>query len=334
MFVGKHVLITGGTGSYGKKLLERLFALNDVPESISVFSRDEEKQYRLAHKHESSRLKFIVGDIRDADSVANALRGIDIVFNAAAMKQVPTCEYAPHQAVLTNILGAENVVSAIARYGLPVETVIGISTDKACKPVNVMGMTKALQERIFIQGNLRAPRTRFVCVRYGNVLASRGSVVPLFLHLASQGKPLTVTDPSMTRFLLTLDQAVDTSLQALKAGRPGDVVVPCADAGSIGDIAQIMARHGGVEVRTIGIRPGEKKHEIMVSEEEVPRARRVDRWFHLRPMLSPLDEPAPGDEPTSLQGEYSSEHAVVPPEALEATLQGAGLLPERVGSGQ
>lgn len=329
MFTGKNVLITGGTGSYGRRLLDRLLALDAPPTTVTVFSRDEEKQDRLAHEYESDRVRFQIGDIRNIDSVARALRGKQIVFNAAALKQVPACEYAPTEAILTNIMGAENIVSAIERHQLPVETVIGISTDKACKPVNVMGMTKAIQERVFIQGNLRAPKTRFVCVRYGNVLASRGSVVPLFLQQARRGQELTVTDATMTRFLLSLDEAVDTSLQALAHGQPGEVVVPRAESAYVGDIAKIMSRRGGVPIKHVGIRPGEKRHEIMVSEEEVHRCRAMARWFHIRPMLDGLGSAQQGDgvQP-SLVSEYSSATTPVSLEALEARLDKAGLLPD------
>lgn len=325
MLSDKRVLITGGTGSYGKRLLDRLLKLPKPPASITVFSRDEEKQDRLRHDYTGHQVKFLIGDVRNLNSVASALRGADIVFNAAALKQVPACEYAPSEAIATNITGAENIVTAIELYRLPVQTVIGISTDKACKPVNVMGMTKALQERIFICGNLRVPSTRFVCVRYGNVLASRGSVIPLFLKQARQRQPLTVTEPKMTRFLLTLDEAVDTSLQALEHGLPGEVVVPRADAAYVGDIAAVMAKHANVEVKVVGIRPGEKLHEIMVSEEEVPRAREVSRWYHLRPMLAGLQV---AEGPVALGAEYSSATATVSSERLEQRLLSAGLLPQ------
>lgn len=327
MFTGKNVLITGGTGSYGRRLLERLLGLQAPPETITVFSRDEEKQHRLSHDLPSAKIRYQIGDIRNIDSVARVLRGKQLVFNAAALKQVPACEYAPSEAIATNIMGAENIVTAIERYQFPIEAVVGISTDKACKPVNVMGMTKAIQERIFIHGNLRVPATRFVCVRYGNVLASRGSVIPLFLQQARNRQPLTVTDPLMTRFLLSLDEAVDTSLQALKYGLPGEVVVPRAESAYVGDIAKIMAKHGGVPIQNIGIRPGEKLHEIMVSEEEVHRSREVDRWFHLQPMLDGLINAGAVAKPT-LTAEYSSAHSVVTLEALEKRLDAAGLLPE------
>jgi FlaA1/EpsC-like NDP-sugar epimerase len=222
LFDGKRVLITGGTGSMGKVLVRRLLggSMGD-PEAVIVFSRDEAKQYFMRVEYENrvaatdevvyrnfqKKLQFWIGDVRDFNSVASALRGVDVVVNASAMKQVPTCEYFPYEAVRTNIEGAENIVCAIQKHNLQVETVVGVSTDKACKPVNAMGMTKALQERVFIQGNMRCSRTRFVCVRYGNVLASRGSVIPLFHEQIRNGGPVTITTPEMTRFLLSLEDA-------------------------------------------------------------------------------------------------------------------------------
>ena len=214
-FDGKKILIIGGTGSLGKTLVRR-FLSNRAggPTKLIVFSRDEAKQHymRMEYQHKAAatdeiiyrnfqqKLEFRIGDVRDFHSVLSALRGVDIVFNAAALKQVPVCEYFPYEAVRTNIEGPENIVRAIQEYDLPVETVVGISTDKACKPINTMGMTKAIQERIFIQANIRCPATRFVCVRYGNVLASRGSVIPLFLDQIRNGGPVTITTPKMTRF--------------------------------------------------------------------------------------------------------------------------------------
>ena len=211
-----------------------------LPHKIVIFSRDEAKQHAMkveylqksiqtddiASHDLKELLEFRIGDVRDFHSVAAVLSDIDIVFNAAALKQVPTCEYSPYQAVMTNIVGPENIVRAIQEHQLPVETVIGISTDKACKPVNVMGMTKALQERVFIEANIRCPHTRFICVRYGNVLASRGSVIPLFIDQIRNGGPVTVTTLEMTRFLLSLDQAVDTVIEALQFARRGETYIP------------------------------------------------------------------------------------------------------------
>jgi len=240
---GKRILITGGTGSLGKVLTRRLLSGEmGKPAKIIIFSRDEAKQHsmRVEYHHRVAAtdeiiyrnfqqlLEFRIGDVRDFHSIANVLPAVDVVVNAAAMKQVPTCEYFPFEAVRTNIEGAENIVRVIQEHRLAVETVVGVSTDKACKPVNVMGMTKAVQERIFIQGNMRCNGTRFVCVRYGNVLASRGSVIPLFHEQIRAGGPVTITTPDMTRFLLTLDDAVDTVFAAIAQAQQGETYVPRA----------------------------------------------------------------------------------------------------------
>ena len=229
---GKRVLITGGTGSLGHRVVRHLLAgACGRPAKITVFSRDEAKQHhmRLAYMHreamtdeviyENSRqlLSFRIGDVRSYPSVLQAMREAEVVVHAAALKQVPSCEYFPPEAIQTNVLGAENVVRAVRENDTPVEVVIGLSTDKACKPINVMGMTKALMERIFVEANIDCPRTRFVCVRYGNVVASRGSVVPLFLDQIARGGPVTVTMPEMTRFLLTLDREKRESGRDLRA---------------------------------------------------------------------------------------------------------------------
>src|SRR3954470_5126319 len=241
LFDGKRVLVTGGTGSLGKTLVRRLLdGMVGNPAKIIVFSRDETKQHhmRLDYQHKANatdeviyrdfeqKLEFRIGDIRDYASVASALRDIDIVINTAAMKQVPACEYSPFEAVKTNVMGAENIVRAIQEQDYPIDTVVGVSTDKACKPVNVMGMTKSIQERIFIQGNMRRPATRFICVRYGNVLASRGSVVPLFIDQIRNGGPVTITTTQMTRFLLSLEDAVDTVFGVIAKGEPGEMFLP------------------------------------------------------------------------------------------------------------
>jgi FlaA1/EpsC-like NDP-sugar epimerase len=298
---GKRILITGGTGSLGKVLVKRILSGEmGQPAKVIVFSRDEAKQHfmRVEYEHRLSAtdeiiyhnfqrlLEFWIGDVRDPDSVESALREADIVVNAAAMKQVPTCEYFPYEAVRTNIEGAEHIVRAIQKHNLPVETVVGVSTDKACKPVNTMGMTKAVQERIFIQANMRCKDTRFVCVRYGNVLASRGSVIPLFHEQIRLGGPVTITTPEMTRFLLRLDDAVDTVFAALTVGEPGDTLVPRAKAARMVDVATALIGDRPVRQVITGIRPGEKIHEIMVSEEEAFRTvERGARWYAIRPML-------------------------------------------------
>ncbi len=316
---GKRVLITGGTGSLGKTLVKRLLhGEMGQPAKIMVFSRDEAKQYFMRLDYQNRRaatdeityhnfqqlLEFRIGDIRDFGSIASALRDADVVINAAAMKQVPACEYFPSEAVRTNILGAENIVRAIQEHTLLVDTVVGISTDKACKPVNAMGMTKALQERIFIQGNLRCPGTRFVCVRYGNVLASRGSVIPLFHEQIRDGGPVTITTEDMTRFLISLDDAVDTVFAALTQARAGEIFVPRAPAARMLDVARALIGERPIETRITGIRPGEKIHEIMVSEEEAVRTVSRGRWYAIQPMLPELQ--SNGEEETCLNAEFSS----------------------------
>jgi UDP-glucose 4-epimerase len=239
------------------------------------------------------------------------------------MKQVPTCEYFPNEAVRTNVGGAENIVHAIQEHTLPVETVVGVSTDKACKPVNVMGMTKALQERVFIQGNMRCPGTRFVCTRYGNVLASRGSVIPLFHEQIRSGGPVTITTPDMTRFLLTLDDAVDIIFAAIGDARHGETLVPRAPSARIADVATALIGDRPVRQVTTGIRPGEKIHEIMVSEEEAYRTVRRGRWYVIRPMLPEVanGDGITGDDAGCLKGAYSSKDSVMSTEETTAMLR-------------
>lgn len=289
-----------------------------TPASVTVFSRDEAKQHdmRLSYLHRGAAtddviyknfenlLRFWIGDVRDYSSVVSAVKRSDVIINAAALKQVPTCEYFPHEAVHTNILGAENIVRAIRENETPVELVVGVSTDKACKPINVMGMTKAVQERIFIGGNLDCPKTRFICVRYGNVIASRGSVVPLFLDQIKLGREITITMKEMTRFLLTLEQAVDTVFAAVQGASPGETYVPRAPAARVVDIATTLMDGKSLPIVYTGIRPGEKVHEIMVSEEECYRTvPRGDDYYAILPLLPEL-RGAQTEE--SLDQEYSS----------------------------
>jgi UDP-glucose 4-epimerase len=296
----KRVLITGGTGSLGKVLVRRILSGQlGSPKSVVVFSRDEAKQHDLRMDYLNHRaatdevmyhnferiLQFKIGDVRDFHSVAQALTSADIVFNAAALKQVPACEYFPFEAVKTNIEGAENIVRAIIELKLPVESVVAISTDKACKPTNVMGMTKAIQERIFLAANISCPQTRFIAVRYGNVLASRGSVVPLFIDQIAAGGPITLTDKNMTRFLLTLDQAVDTVFEALQFAAAGETYIPKIKAALIQDVAKALVGSQKIEVVESGIRPGEKMHEIMISEEESLRTISRGEYFAIKSIL-------------------------------------------------
>ena len=322
---GKSVLITGGTGSLGKVLVRRVLGGElGTPRKVIVLSRDEAKQHemRLAYLHKrvttdeviyrnfQQSLEFRIGDVRDYNDVCSAVKSADVVINAAALKQVPTCEYFPEQAVLTNCMGAMNIVRAIREHEYAVEMVVGVSTDKACKPVNVMGMTKAIQERIFTSANVLIPDTAFVCVRYGNVLASRGSVIPLFHEQILSGGPVTVTSEDMTRFLLSLDQAVETVFAAMQSGRPGETFVPNVVSATVMNIAKALIAERSIEVKITGIRPGEKIHEIMVSEEECHHTVERGDYLVILPMLPELrssdDQPA-----TVLTTEFSSADTVV-----------------------
>lgn len=322
---GKRVLVTGGTGSMGKTFVRRVLSgAMGKPAKVVVMSRDEAKQHymRMEYLHKTSAtdevmyrnfqntLEFRIGDVRSYADVCAALRNIDIVISAAALKQVPSCEYFPQQAVLTNCEGASNITRAIRELDFPVETVLGISTDKACKPVNVMGMTKAIQERIFTSANIYSPKTRFICVRYGNVLASRGSVIPLFHDQILRGSQVTVTNPDMTRFLLSLDQAVDTVFAALRYAKPGEIFVPIVPSANILNVAKALIGDRRADIVVTGNRPGEKLHEIMVSEDEAYRCRRAGQYYAIQPMLPELC----GDvalEQSALSKEYSSADAVL-----------------------
>lgn len=338
---GKTVLVTGGTGSMGATFVRRaLSGEAGMPRKIIVMSRDEAKQYEMRvsllrrwaatddilYRNFGNILQFRLGDVRNYADVSSAAKHADIIVHAAALKQVPSCEYFPDQAVLTNCIGAANIVRAIEEHGLAVETVVGISTDKACEPVNAMGMTKALQERILIAANVLNPHTRFVCTRYGNVLSSRGSVVPLFQEQIRGGGPLTVTVPEMTRFLLTLDEAIDTVFAALRHALPGDVFVPDAMAASVINIARAMIGDRDVAIECIGRRPGEKLHEMMVSDEEAPRTARRGDYYAVRPMLPELAPAEDAAAEPALTGRLSSADRVLDLEQTIALLQKNGTL--------
>jgi len=299
----KSILVTGGTGSLGKILVRRLLSERQgVPKKVIVFSRDEAKQHemRLSYLHRrvttdeviyhnfQNVLEFRIGDVRDYHDICSALDSVDIVINAAALKQVPTCEYFPEQALFTNCMGAINIVRAIRENGYKINTVVGVSTDKACKPVNVMGMSKAVQERIFTSANILNKNTRFICVRYGNVLASRGSVIPLFHDQIINGGPVTVTSPDMTRFILSLEQAVDTIFAALKNAKKGETFVPNVPSVSVINIAKALIGNREIKIKITGIRPGEKMHEIMVSEEECHHTVKRGNYFAIQSMLPEL----------------------------------------------
>ena len=321
---GKRVVVTGGTGSMGKTFVRRVLSGElGTPKKVIVFSRDEGKQHymRLDYMHKKvstdeviynnfrNVLEFRIGDIRNYSDVCSVVKDADIVINAAALKQVPACEYFPHQAVLTNCIGASNIVRAINENNYPVDTVVGISTDKAAKPINVMGMTKSIQERIFTSANILNPETRFVCVRYGNVLASKGSVIPLFHEQIRQNGPVTLTVPNMTRFLLSLDHAVDTVFAVLRDGKRGETFVPRAPSATVENIAKALIRDRNIDIQIIGIRPGEKMHELMISEEEIHHCYQVGNYFAIQSMLPELKSGIDGSH--VLEKEYSSEDDVL-----------------------
>ncbi len=273
MFEGKTLLITGGTGSFGNAVLRR-FLETDIKE-IRIFSRDEMKQDEMRHRYKNDKIKFFIGDVRDVNSVANAMYGVDYVFHAAALKQVPSCEFFPLEAVKTNILGTENVLTAAINAG--VKKVICLSTDKAAYPVNAMGTSKAMMEKVTIaKARTVAPeKTTICCTRYGNVMCSRGSVIPLFISQIKSGLPLTLTDPQMTRFIMSLEEAVDLVLFAFENGKSGDILVQKAPACTVEVLAQAVAEIFSVpqvEKKIIGIRHGEKKYETLLTAEECASA--------------------------------------------------------------
>lgn len=283
-FSKKSLLITGGTGSFGGAVLKR-FLDSDIGE-IRIFSRDEKKQDDMRKNYASSKLKFYVGDVRDARSVSTAMRGVDYVFHAAALKQVPSCEFHPMQAVRTNVLGTENVLEAAIAAG--VKRVVCLSTDKAVYPINAMGISKAMMEKVMVatSRNLEGTGTVICGTRYGNVMASRGSVIPLFVDQVRAGKPITVTDAEMTRFMMTLDDAVDLVLYAFQHGNNGEIFVQKAPAATVAVLAQAILQLMGKErhpINEIGTRHGEKLYEALLGREELARAEDLGGYFRVPP---------------------------------------------------
>ncbi|MBA4283884.1 MAG: UDP-glucose 4-epimerase [Candidatus Puniceispirillum sp.] len=268
MFHNKVLLITGGTGSFGNAVMER-FLETDIKE-IRIFSRDEKKQEDMRKKYQNSKLKFYIGDVRDSNSVKNALYGVDYVFHAAALKQVPSCEFFPLEAVKTNVLGTENVLNASIELG--VKKVICLSTDKAAYPINAMGISKAMMEKVFVAKarTIDAEQTLICGTRYGNVMASRGSVIPLFIEQIKKGEPLTVTDPQMTRFLMSLEEAVELVVFAFNNAEAGDIMVQKSPASTVGDLAIALKELFSAEneIKIIGTRHGEKAFETLLTREE------------------------------------------------------------------
>ena len=281
MFAGKTLLITGGTGSFGNAVLKR-FLDTDIKE-IRIFSRDEKKQDDMRHLYHNDKIKYYIGDVRDLASIKNAMYGVDYVFQAAALKQVPSCEFFPMEAVKTNVFGTDNVLTACIEAG--VKKVICLSTDKAAYPINAMGTSKAMMEKVFVaKSRTVAPDRTMICgTRYGNVMCSRGSVIPLFIEQIKAGKPLTVTEPKMTRFIMSLEEAVDLVLFAFENAQSGDILVQKAPACTIEVLAQAVKElfHADNPVKVIGIRHGEKMYETLLTKEECARATDLGNFYRV-----------------------------------------------------
>lgn len=309
MFKNKVLMITGGTGSFGNAVLKH-FLSTDIDE-IRIFSRDEKKQEDMRIAYDNPKLKFYIGDTRDYRSVHQVIRGVDYVFHAAALKQVPSCEFFPMESVHTNIMGTENVLYAATTCG--VSRVVVLSTDKAVYPINAMGMTKALAEKLVVaKSRLQRPNeTVFCATRYGNVMASRGSVIPLFISQIKEGKPLTLTDPNMTRFLMSLDESVDLVLHAYEHSNQGDIFVKKAPAATLSDLAQALIElfNSRSPIRIIGTRHGEKLYESLISREEIVRADDLGEYYRIHPDNRDLNYSKyfnKGDENISFQDDYTS----------------------------
>jgi len=296
------ILIIGGTGSLGNKLVDRIMtgSFGEI-DKIIIFSRDENKHHhmkidwknKLENTHDiffgnyKEVLDFRIGDIRNKSSLITSIKEADIIINAAALKHVPICEYFPYEAVHTNIIGAQNIVEIIKENDLEDKIICDVSTDKACKPVNTYGMTKAIQERIILEANC-STKCNFICVRYGNVMASRGSVIPLFQDLIKKGLPVSITDSKMTRFMMSLDDAVDTIFNAIFKGNRGETYIPIVPSAYMIDLAEIMIGDKGNNIEYTGIRPGEKMHEILISEEEINRTYKNGNYFVIQSILPEL----------------------------------------------
>lgn len=311
VFQDRTLMITGGTGSFGNTLLRNV--LDKGWKEVRIYSRDEKKQEDMRNELKCDLVRFHIGDVRNYDSVSDAMRGVDYVFHAAALKQVPSCEFHPIEAVRTNVLGAENVMRAAIANG--VSRCVVLSTDKAVYPVNAMGMSKAMMEKVMIALSRQSDQTGTVlcATRYGNVMASRGSVIPLFLDQIVRGEPLTVTDPGMTRFLMSLDESVDLVLYAFENGAPGDIFVQKSPASTVIDLAQalieLMGRDPGIKV--IGTRHGEKRYESLISREEMARAEEQDRYYRVPADNRDLNYRrylAEGSQRTSEASDYTSDN--------------------------
>ncbi|AIJ38695.1 UDP-glucose 4-epimerase [Flavobacterium psychrophilum] len=277
---GKTLLITGGTGSFGTAVLNR-FLESDHFKEIRIFSRDEKKQDDMRNVYKNDKLKFYIGDVRDISSVEKAMNGVDYVFHAAALKQVPSCEFFPMEAVKTNVFGTQNVIDAAVKY--EVKKVICLSTDKAAYPINAMGISKAMMEKVAVAASRNLEKTTVCLTRYGNVMASRGSVIPLFVKQIKNGEDITITDPNMTRFLMSLEEAVELVLFAFEHGNSGDLFVNKAPAGTIGDLAQALKEmfKATTSIKIIGTRHGEKLYETLCTREEMVKAQDMGDFYRI-----------------------------------------------------
>ena len=308
MFKNKILLISGGTGSFGGAVLERFLPTNI--KEIRIFSRDELKQDDMRKYYNNDKIKFYIGDVRDKNSIDDAMRGVDYVFHAAALKQVPSCEFYPMQAVKTNIIGTENLLNSAISAG--VKKVIALSTDKAVYPINAMGISKAMMERVTVAKGRNVKNTTIVCTRYGNVMASRGSVIPLFINQVKNNNPITITDPNMSRFMMSLDDAVDLVLFAFENGQSGDIFVQKAPAATIELLAHTMKKILGVpnhEVKVIGTRHGEKLYETLLTKEEMVKAIDMERYYRIPADTRDLNYNQffeEGEEVVTEAGEYHS----------------------------
>lgn len=313
MFTNKVLMITGGTGSFGHTVLKRFLSTN--VREIRIFSRDEKKQEEMRIALNNNKLRFYIGDVRDYDSVSQAMKGVDYVFHAAALKQVPSCEFYPMEAVRTNVLGTENVMNAATANG--VQRVVVLSTDKAVYPINAMGISKAMAEKLMVaKARAQADAETVLCAtRYGNVMASRGSVVPLFVSQLKDGKPLTVTDPNMTRFLMSLEDSVDLVLYAFENGKQGDIFVQKAPASTVADLAQALKELFAKSnpVRVIGTRHGEKLYESLISREEMAKAEDMGGYYRIPADNRDLNYAqyfSEGEERVSHLDDYTSHNTV------------------------
>jgi len=308
MFKNKILLISGGTGSFGGAVLKRFLTTNI--KEIRIFSRDELKQDDMRKFYNNDKLKFYIGDVRDKNSIDDAMRGVDYVFHAAALKQVPSCEFYPMQAVKTNVIGTENLLNSAIAAG--VKKVIALSTDKAVYPINAMGISKAMMERVIVAKGRNVKDTMIACTRYGNVMASRGSVIPLFIDQVRNSKPITITDPNMTRFMMSLDDAVDLVLFAFENGKSGDIFVQKAPAATVGLLAYTMRKILGApdhEIKTIGTRHGEKLYETLLTKEEMVKAIDMEKYYRIPADARDLNYSKffeEGEEVVTEAGEYHS----------------------------